>query len=117
VILGFTPGKGGRGATFGALLVGAWDGGELRWVGQVGSGFTEKTLERLLQDLRPLVRTDPAVEELREVKGAVFVEPTLVCEVEYLEITKSEHKMRAPSFKGIRPDTMPDECVLEVPAR
>ena len=117
VILGFTPGKGGRGATFGALLVGAWDGGELRWVGQVGSGFTEKTLERLLQDLQPLVRTDPAVEELREVKGAVFVEPTLVCEVEYLEITKSEHKMRAPSFKGIRPDTTPDECVLEVPAR
>jgi ATP-dependent DNA ligase len=47
----------------------------------------------------------------------VFVEPTLVCEVEYLEITKSEHKMRAPSFKGMRPDKLPDECVLETPPR
>jgi ATP-dependent DNA ligase len=51
------------------------------------------------------------------VKGAVFVEPTLVCEVEYLEITKGEGKMRAPSFKGMRPDKLPDECVLELPRR
>ena len=47
------------------------------------------------------------------MKGATFVEPELVCEVEYLEITKSTKKMRAPSFKGLRPDKTPDECVLE----
>jgi DNA ligase D-like protein (predicted ligase)/DNA ligase D-like protein (predicted polymerase)/DNA ligase D-like protein (predicted 3'-phosphoesterase) len=117
VILGFTPGKGGRGATFGALLVGAWHEDELRWVGQVGTGFTDATLTSILADLSPLVRSEPAVEELRTVKGAVFVEPTLVCEVEYLEITKSEGKMRAPSFKGMRPDKLPDECVLELPQR
>jgi DNA ligase D-like protein (predicted ligase)/DNA ligase D-like protein (predicted polymerase)/DNA ligase D-like protein (predicted 3'-phosphoesterase) len=117
VILGFTPGKGGRGATFGALLVGAWHEDELRWVGQVGTGFTDATLTSILADLSPLVRSEPAVEELRTVKGAVFVEPTLVCEVEYLEITKGEGKMRAPSFKGMRPDKLPDECVLELPRR
>ena len=49
------------------------------------------------------------------MKGATFVEPQVVCEVEYLEITKSTHKMRAPSFKGLREDKLPDECVLERP--
>ena len=47
---------------------------------------------------------------------ATFVEPELVCEVEYLEITKGTGKMRGPSFKGMRPDKSPDECVLERPA-
>ncbi len=50
------------------------------------------------------------------MKGATFVEPQVVCEVEYLEITKSTKKMRAPVFKGLRPDKTPDECVLERPA-
>jgi bifunctional non-homologous end joining protein LigD len=115
VILGFTPGQGGRGTTFGALLVGALYDGELRWIGQVGSGFTDAMLTSILEELAPLVRPEPAVEDLRAVKGAVFVEPALVCEVAYLEITKTEGKMRAPSFVRMRPDKLPDECVLEVP--
>jgi bifunctional non-homologous end joining protein LigD len=115
VILGFTPGQGGRGKTFGALLVGAYVGDELRWIGQVGTGFTDQVLAQIQEQLEPLVRDGPAVEELRGVKGAVSVEPVLVCEVEYLEITKGPGKMRAPSFKGMRPDKLPDECVLEEP--
>ena len=43
------------------------------------------------------------------------MEPEIVCEVEYLEITKSTKKMRAPSFKGLRDDKSPDESVLERP--
>ncbi|HSJ50995.1 MAG TPA: non-homologous end-joining DNA ligase [Actinomycetota bacterium] len=117
VILGWTPGQGGRAGTFGALLVGAYDDGKLLWVGQVGTGFTHQTLERLMAALEPLVRSTPAGDdpELGKVKGATFVDPQLVCEVEYLEITKSTHKMRAPSFKGLRDDKLPDECVLERP--
>jgi bifunctional non-homologous end joining protein LigD len=115
VILGFTPGQGGRGRTFGALLVGAYDDDELRWIGQVGTGFTDQVLEQIQGQLEPLIRSEPAVEELRGAKGAVFVEPALVCEVEYLEITKAVGKMRAPTFKGMRPDKLPDECVLEPP--
>jgi DNA ligase D-like protein (predicted ligase)/DNA ligase D-like protein (predicted polymerase)/DNA ligase D-like protein (predicted 3'-phosphoesterase) len=115
VILGFTPGQGGRGDTFGALLVGAYDDGELRWVGQVGSGFTDTVLDRVLERLRPLVQGEPAVEELRASKGAVFVEPVVVCEVEYLEMTKSTRKMRAPVFKHLRDDKLPEDCVLETP--
>ncbi len=117
VILGRTPGQGGRSGTFGALLVGAYDDGTLLWIGQVGTGFTRATLDRVLEALEPLKRDTPAGDdpELGKVKGATFVEPTLVCEVEYLEITKSTHKMRAPSFKGLRDDKLPDECVLERP--
>jgi len=122
VILGWTPGQGGRAGTFGALLVGAYDRGELRWVGQVGTGFTDRMLERLMDLLSPLESAAPASEdpELAAVKGATFVEPRLVCVVEYLEITKSTGKMRAPSFKGLRDDKAPEDCVLEpvpIPAR
>ena len=117
VILGWTPGQGGRSGTFGALLVGAYDEGKLIWIGQVGTGFTRATLDRVLEALEPLKRSTPPIDdpELAKVKGATFVEPTLVCEVEYLEITKSTKKMRAPSFKGLREDKAPDESVLELP--
>jgi len=117
VILGWTPGQGGRSGTFGALLVGAYDEGELIWIGQVGTGFTRATLDRVLEALEPLKRSTPSIDdpELAKVKGATFVEPTLVCEVEYLEITKSTKKMRAPSFRGLREDKTPDESVLELP--
>ena len=108
VILGWTSGQGGRSGTFGALLVGAYDDGKLIWIGQVGTGFTRATLDRVLEALELASATPPIDDpELAKVKGATFVEPTLVCEVEYLEITKSTKKMRAPSFKGLREDKAP----------
>ena len=116
VVLGFTPGQGGRSATFGALLVGAYDdGGYLRWVGQVGSGFTDGMLATVLDLLRPLVRPDPPIDdpELGRVGGAVFVRPEVVVEVEFLEITRSTGKMRAPVFKRLRPDKLAADCMLE----
>jgi DNA ligase D-like protein (predicted ligase)/DNA ligase D-like protein (predicted polymerase)/DNA ligase D-like protein (predicted 3'-phosphoesterase) len=118
VILGWTPGQGGRSGSFGALLVGAYDGGKLRWVGQVGTGFDHRMLERLMGQLEKLERTTPPIDDpaFAKLKGARFVEPELVCEVEYHEYTKSTGKMRAPSFRGLRPDKTPDECVLEPPA-
>jgi bifunctional non-homologous end joining protein LigD len=118
VILGWTPGLRGRSTTFGALLVGALDGDRWVWIGQVGTGFTEKMLSIVQEKLEPLTRDTPPIDDpdLAAVKGATYVEPTVVCEVEYLEFTKSTKKMRAPSFKGLRPDKTPDECVLELPA-
>jgi bifunctional non-homologous end joining protein LigD len=117
VILGWTPGQGGRSDSFGALLVGVIDGGVWRWIGQVGTGFTDRTLAQLRAQLADLTRDTPPIDdpELAHVKGATFVEPELVCEVAYLEITKSTNKMRAPSFKGLRTDKTPEECVLERP--
>src|SRR5258706_7293779 len=48
VILGWTRGQGGRAGTFGALLVGAIDAGRMTWIGQVGTGFTDRMLKDLL---------------------------------------------------------------------
>ena len=117
VILGWTPGERGRAGTFGALLVGALHGDRWVWIGQVGTGFTDGMLTALLEQLRPLVRPTPPIDDpqLAAVKGATFVKPEVVCEVSYLQITKSTKKMRAPSFRGLRPDKTPDECVLELP--
>ncbi len=118
VILGWTRGTGSRERSFGALLVGAYDDGKLLWIGQVGTGFTDRMLDDLMARLQPLQRKGPAADdpELRRIKGAKFVEPELVCEVEFLEMT-SAGKLRAPSYKGLRPDKSPDECVLERPRR
>ena len=119
VVLGWTPGKSARSSTFGALLVGAYDRpeGTLRWIGQVGSGFTDRMLADLMDRLRDLTRDPPPIDDpdLAKVKGARFVEPRLVCEVEFLEIT-SAGKLRAPSYKGLRLDKPPEDCVLERPA-
>ena len=118
-ILGWTPGQGGRAGTFGALLVGVIDGGGWKWIGQVGSGFTDNALKTLLESLEPFRRDAPPIDDpdLASLKGVTYVELELVCQVEYLEVTKSTGKMRAPVFKGMRPDKTPDECVLEPPAR
>src|SRR5437764_90827 len=56
VIAGYTKGQGRREGSFGALVLGAYEGGELRWVGNVGTGFDEAEIERLLKKLRPLQR-------------------------------------------------------------
>jgi DNA ligase D-like protein (predicted ligase)/DNA ligase D-like protein (predicted polymerase)/DNA ligase D-like protein (predicted 3'-phosphoesterase) len=111
VILGWTRGSGSRSASFGALLVGAYRGGELVCIGQVGTGFDQKTLDDLLARLAQIEADAPALPELKQEKGARFVRPELVCEVEYLEITPGG-KLRAPSYKGLRPDKAPEDCVL-----
>jgi bifunctional non-homologous end joining protein LigD len=117
VILGWTPGTGSRTTTFGALLVGAYLDGELVWIGQVGTGYSDGLLTDLLKRLADLERPTPPIAdpELRAIKGARWVEPELVCDVEYLEITHTR-KLRAPSFKGLRPDKSPADCLLEPPA-
>ncbi|MGH2653033.1 MAG: non-homologous end-joining DNA ligase [Actinomycetota bacterium] len=117
VILGWTPGTGGRSSTFGALLLGAYRDGELVWVGQVGTGFTQPVLADLLQRLASVEVPKPPIAdpELARVKGAKWVRPELVCDVEYLEMTRVG-KLRAPSFKGLRSDKAPADAVLEPPA-
>ncbi|HEV2907145.1 MAG TPA: non-homologous end-joining DNA ligase, partial [Actinomycetota bacterium] len=117
VVLGWTRGGGSRAETFGSLLVGAYRDGELIWIGQVGTGFTEPVLDDLMQRLKELEAKKPPITDpaLLAVKGARWVRPELVCEVEYLQMTTAG-KLRAPSFKGLRPDKVPADCLLEPPA-
>jgi bifunctional non-homologous end joining protein LigD len=114
VILGWTPGQRGRSEVFGALLVGAYSDGELKWIGQVGTGFTDKLLHDLMARLKEIETDTPPIgdPELRKVKGARWVRPELVCSVEYLQMT-AIGKLRAPSFKGLRTDKLPEDCILE----
>jgi bifunctional non-homologous end joining protein LigD len=108
VICGWTAGQGKRSGSFGALVLGTYRGDELHWVGNCGTGFTERDIEALLAKLEPL-RTDvcpfPAVPKMPKVRKAdvTWVEPKLVCEVRFAEWTHDGH-LRAPSFQGLRDD-------------
>jgi len=108
VICGWTKGQGRRSRTFGSLVLGVRKGKEYIWVGNVGTGFSERTIDELRAKLGPLEReTSPfaSVPKMPKVRkdGVVWVEPKLVCEVEFLEWTHDGH-LRAPSFQGLRDD-------------
>jgi bifunctional non-homologous end joining protein LigD len=114
VIVGWTPGQGQRGPTLGSLLLAVSDGGRLRYAGNVGTGFTQAFLAELLPSLVEREVAEPAFEGAPRLRGARFVRPELVCEVEYLKWT-DDGKLRAASFKGLRPDKPPGDCVREDP--
>jgi DNA ligase D-like protein (predicted ligase) len=102
VIGGFTAPEGSR-AHFGALLVGAWDGGRLRYAGKVGTGFTGKILEDLMRRFRTLVRaTSPFVDAPRE-RGVTWLEPALVAQLGFTERT-GDGRLRHPTYLGLRDD-------------
>jgi bifunctional non-homologous end joining protein LigD len=114
VIVGWTPGKGGRAATLGSLLLAVFDGDRLRYAGNVGTGFTHAFLADLLASLAELEVDEPQFEGAPRLRGARFVRPELVCEVEYLRWTE-DGKLRASSFKGLRPDKLPSDARREHP--
>jgi bifunctional non-homologous end joining protein LigD len=108
VLAGYTRGQGRRAGTLGALVLATYQGGELVYVGNVGTGFTEKEIERLLAKLKPLERDTPPFREVPKMprirKGdVIWVEPKLVAEVEFVEWTH-DGRLRAPAYKGLRED-------------
>lgn len=112
VIGGFSGGSGHRSTSMGALLVGTYDaGGNLRYNGSVGTGFDARTLASLVPLLRGLVTDKCPFADKIPAKGVFWVRPELVCRVEYREMTSGK-KLRAPSFKGLRDDKGPAECLL-----
>jgi bifunctional non-homologous end joining protein LigD len=120
VVAGYTRGSGNRASTFGSLVLGVNEGGELRYAGNVGTGFDEREIRKLLEKLRPLERADPpfptAPKMPRVRKGdVVWVEPRLVAEVEFSEWTHDGH-VRQPSYKGLREDKPAGDVRHERPA-
>jgi bifunctional non-homologous end joining protein LigD len=119
LICGWTKGKGRRERLFGSLVLGVRRGPELVWVGNVGTGFSEAEIERLLAKLRPLERktspfTTPPVMPRVKKGDVVWVSPKLVCEVEFAEWTHDGH-LRAPRYVGIREDKEPEAVKQERP--
>ena len=121
VIGGWTPGEGSRSSRFGALLVGTYEDGGLRFNGSVGTGFNSQTLAEVLEKLQAHETdtnpfdSDPRSDKARwgkPIKDPHWVEPVLVAAVEFRELT-SGGKLRAPSFKGLRQDKEPSECLYE----
>jgi len=114
VVGGWMPGKGRRQRTIGALLLGVYeDGGKLRYVGRVGSGFSERELARLSGLLAPLRHPrSPFSAGERPPREAVFVEPQLVAEVQFASWTDAGN-LRAPVYKGLREDKRAEEVVRE----
>lgn len=103
VIGGYTKGKGSR-APLGALLLGYWDEGKLRYASHVGSGFDESTLAQVLAQLQPLRTRSCPFADKPEVNGPVtWVQPELVAEVNFQRWTE-EGSLRAPIFLRLRDD-------------
>jgi bifunctional non-homologous end joining protein LigD len=108
VIGGWLPGEGGRSGRLGALVVGFYEDGELRYAGRVGTGFTQAELTRLGTLLDGLAREDSPFSGRQPPRETRFVEPQLVCVVDYSEVTKAK-TLRQPSYKGLRDDLAPDD--------
>ena len=113
VIGGWTAGQGGRTKTLGALLLGVYRDGKLQPVGHVGTGFDERTLRDLLKLLEEHESpTSPFATQPRTNQPARWCLPELVCEVEYVEITR-DGTLRHPTYRGLRADVDPREVTGE----
>ena len=119
VVTGYTRGGWRRADTFGALVLAVNEGDELRYVGNVGTGFDDAEIDKLLRLLRPLHRDTPpfavAPKMPRVRKGDVqWVEPQLVAQVRFGEWTHDDH-LRHPAYLGIREDKSAGEVTREQP--
>ena len=125
VIGGYTEPEGSR-KHFGALLVGFYEGKNLKFAGRVGTGFSEKLLRSLFDDLQK-IRVEscpfsnlPAPGRNRwdqgltaaEMKRCRWVKPSMVCQVKFTEWTRDD-RLRQAVFLGIREDKNPNEVVRE----
>jgi bifunctional non-homologous end joining protein LigD len=110
VIAGYTAGRGRRTNQLGALILAVLDNGRLVHCGQVGTGFNNKTLRDLKARLGLLeidhcpLETTPKTSE-----PATWVQPQLVCEVQFTEWTR-EGILRHPAFRTMRPDQRVEDC-------
>jgi bifunctional non-homologous end joining protein LigD len=110
VIGGYTR-PGGTRPYFGALLLGAYEGTALHYVGKVGTGFSLRTLAALHRTFQPLRRPTPPFTVPPREKSTTWLEPRLVAQVAYHEWT-DDRKLRQPVFLGLRDDKRPEECLL-----
>ena len=112
VVAGYTEGRGSR-KFFGALVLGLYDGRELKFIGSVGTGFDEAKQEKITGQLERLrAKTSPfaKIPALRE--NVEWVEPELVARVKYANWTNDNH-LRAPVFLSLLTDRAAKDCTME----
>jgi bifunctional non-homologous end joining protein LigD len=103
VVGGWLEGEGSRGGRIGALLIGYYDDGALKYAGRVGTGFTEAELDRLAGLLAPLATTESPFADKGLPRDSHFVAPELVAQVRFTEWTEGG-RIRHPAYLGQRDD-------------
>jgi bifunctional non-homologous end joining protein LigD len=111
VIGGWTEPAGSR-KGLGALLLGVYDGKELKYAGRVGTGFTDSTLGDIAKKLAKLEVAKSPFSTKPPGTAVHWVKPTLVAQVEFTEWTSDGH-LRHPSFQGLREDKAAGKVVRE----
>ena len=116
VVVGHTDPKGSR-TGFGSLLLAVHDEktGQLRYAGNVGTGFDEGLLRSIKSKLEALATEKPPLEVPRGVKGH-WVRPKLVAEVAFTELT-DDGRIRHPVFHGLRTDKPAEAVTIEKPVK
>jgi len=98
---------------FGALLMGLYDGDNLKYVGSVGTGFDVEMLQKTAKMLQKLASSDRPFDQPPKVKEAMhWIRPELVARVKYGQWT-NDLKLRAPVFLGFQEDRKPRDCRME----
>jgi bifunctional non-homologous end joining protein LigD len=125
VIGGFTEPRGTR-SGFGALIVGYYEGKDLKFASKVGTGFDRSLLEALHRRMKALAQNKVSFSDLPqpgphgippyEMKRCTWIRPKLVAEIRFSEWTRDGH-LRQPVFLGLRPDLSPLEVKRERAAK
>jgi len=102
VIAGYTPSKKTQNG-FGSLILGAYEKGQFKYVGRVGTGFTRASIEDLLRRMRPLRQPNSPFDQGPNLRSVTWLKPRLVGQIQFTEWTK-ERSLRHPSFQGLRED-------------
>jgi DNA ligase D-like protein (predicted ligase) len=106
-IIGYTRGKGDREANFGALHLAQVNGGQLNYVGKVGSGFDDISIKAVWSELKKLAPIKrPIKEKPLDDSRSAWVESKLMCEVEFASVTP-DGMLREAVFVRLRPDLKP----------
>jgi bifunctional non-homologous end joining protein LigD len=113
VIAGYTVGTGSRSSSFGALVLSAYGkDGKLKHLGNVGTGFSDTMILRIMKLLKPiLVKSKTVPGEVKAPAAIVWVKPQFVAEVGFMQMTR-EGKLRLPRFQRLRVDKLPSDCVI-----
>ena len=110
IIVGYTAPAGAR-EYFGALLLAAHEGDVLKYVGKVGTGFSQEALAKLFRKFQPLVRTKPPVADPPRERDVTWLAPRLVAQIAYAEWT-NDRRLRQPVFLGLRDDKRAGEVTI-----
>jgi bifunctional non-homologous end joining protein LigD len=116
IIVGYTQPKGSR-VGFGSLLLGQYINKKLHYIGNVGTGFNDQTLQQLFKKIKALeVKQSPLDQPIKPPPTTTWIKPDLVCNIKFTEKT-SEGMIRHPVFLGLRVDKKAAEVKPEIPLK